>query len=465
MKIENMKELYKVLIRAASRGYKYRSIENPSIPFSNEARAGDYNYMTDEEYDIKINSIKELNRVWQNKASYTVGGLLLSALENIDLDEGDVEDIAATLMCAYEKSDQTYIPCDDENKKVKKSVQGGATNDKNVTAVPNKSRKDIDDLGIEDDEERQEQIQNILSSPSGIYDYLDKHVYGQVEAKKAASMLLWNHVNGRKQNLVFAGPTGSGKTEIFRQLSKLYPNIVVHNAALLSGTSWKGNMKVRHLFSCEKQEDMEHLIIVLDEADKMFEDVDDRRHYSYIVQNELLKLMEGDMVHFEGDSSSGDPTLNIDTSNVSFVFLGSFDSMVKAKGADNRRAIGFGAESGKNSFDGYNSLFSQEDLVEYANVRAEIAGRIDNIVQLQEMGEEDFYSILNSKDISPLKKLGDYYGVELKMSAKAKHSLAKEAADNKMGVRYMRSKLQHKLDELLFKDSEKQEYRINWTSR
>lgn len=37
---------------------------------------------------------------------------------------------------------------------------------------------------------------------------------------------------------------------------------------------------------------MSHLIIILDEADKMFEDADDR-HYSYIVQNELLKVLEG----------------------------------------------------------------------------------------------------------------------------------------------------------------------------
>ena len=58
---------------------------------------------------------------------------------------------------------------------------------------------------------------------------------------------------------------------------------------------------------------MSHLIIVLDEADKMFEDADDR-HYSYIVQNELLKVLEGDMVHFDGNPSNSEPALDIDTS-------------------------------------------------------------------------------------------------------------------------------------------------------
>lgn len=107
---------------------------------------------------------------------------------------------------------------------------------------------------------------------------------------------------------------------------------------------------------------MGHLIIVLDEADKMFEDADDR-HYSYIVQNELLKVLEGDMVHFDGNPSNSEPALDIDTSNVSFVFLGSFDSMVRAKAVavNKSRAIGFGAVSSDESFDGYMSTFTQED--------------------------------------------------------------------------------------------------------
>ena len=132
----------------------------------------------------------------------------------------------------------------------------------------------------------------------------------------------------------------------------------------------------------------------LDEADKMFEDADDR-HYSYIVQNELLKVLEGDLVHFDGNPSNSEPALDIDTSNVSFVFLCSFDSMVRAKdvAVNKSRAIGFGAVSSDDSFDGYRSTFTQEDLVQYANVRSEVAGRIGTIVQLNDMTEADFYAI------------------------------------------------------------------------
>lgn len=320
----------------------------------------------------------------------------------------DVEDMAATLLCAYERSSKEHIPCDAKAADRNARTAGYAASKEIDRDNPSKTKTQSD--------KRSTDAKGILSSPAKIYEYLDRRVYGQKEAKKAAAMLLWNHVNGRRQNVLFAGPTGCGKTEIFRQLAKLYPNIVIHNATSLTGTGWKGNTKVRNLFDGVDQDKMSHLVIILDEADKMFEDADDR-HYSYIVQNELLKVLEGDMVHFDGNPSNSEPALDIDTSNVSFVFLGSFDSMVRAKAVavNKSRAIGFGAVSSDELFDGYMSTFTQEDLVQYANVRCEIAGRIGNIVQLREMTEDDFYAILNDKRISPVRKLSDYYGVKLKM--------------------------------------------------
>ena len=168
------------------------------------------------------------------------------------------------------------------------------------------------------------------------------------------------------------------------------------------------------------------------------------------------------MVHFDGNPSNGDPILDIDTSNVSFVFLGSFESMVRAKkfAVNNSRAIGFGVENKNAAFDGYGSTFTQEDLVQYANVRCEIAGRIGSIVQLREMTEDDFYAILNDKRISPVRKLSDYYGVKLKISEAAKHKLAKEAAENGMGVRFIHSQIQRRLDYELFENCDRKEYVI-----
>lgn len=425
MKIDNMRELYEELLRATSNGYRNRNIANPAVDFTKKAKAGDFDEMSDEEYYRALDKVNELNDVWQHLPSGQIGELLFTALENLTLSDSDVEDMAATLLCAYERSSKEHIPCDAKAADRNARTAGYAASKEIDRDNPSKTKTQSD--------KRSTDAKEILRSPVKIYEYLDRRVYGQKEAKKAAAMLLWNHVNGRRQNVLFAGPTGCGKTEIFRQLAKLYPNIVIHNTTSLTGTGWKGNTKVRNLFDGVDKDKMSHLIIVLDEADKMFEDADDR-HYSYIVQNELLKVLEGDMVHFDGNMSNNEPTLDIDTSNVSFVFLGSFD--------------------------GYRSTFTQDDLVQYANVRSEIAGRIGTIVQLSGMTETDFYAILNSTGISPVDQLADYYGVRLKMSAKAKHKLAKEAAENRMGVRFIRSQLQRKLDDELFKDCSRKEYTI-----
>ena len=454
MKIDNMRELYEELLRATSNGYRNRNIANPAVDFTKKAKAGDFDEMSDEEYYRELDKVNELNDVWQHLPSGQIGELLFTALENLTLSDSDVEDMAATLLCAYERSSKEHIPCDAKAADRNARTAGYAASKEIDRDNPSKTKTQSD--------KRSTDAKEILSSPVKIYEYLDRRVYGQKEAKNAAAMLLWNHVYGRRQNVLFAGPTGCGKTEIFRQLAKLYPNIVIHNATSLTGTGWKGNTKVRNLFDGVDKDKMSHLIIVLDEADKMFEDADDR-HYSYIVQNELLKVLEGDMVHFDGNMSNNEPTLDIDTSNVSFVFLGSFDSMVRAKdvAVNKSRTIGFGSsESPRASFDGYRSTFTQDDLVQYANVRSEIAGRIGTIVQLSGMTETDFYAILNSTGISPVDQLADYYGVRLKMSAKAKHKLAKEAAENRMGVRFIRSQLQRKLDDELFKDCSRKEYTI-----
>lgn len=93
--------------------------------------------------------------------------------------------------------------------------------------------------------------------------------------------------------------------------------------------------------------------------------------------------------------------------------------------------------------------------MEYARVRAEIAGRINNIVQLHEMTEEDYLRILSDKKISPLKRLSKDYHVDIKMPVSARKKLAKEAFETGMGVRYLKAKIQRSLDDMLFENSGK----------
>ena len=435
------KMLFRNLVKFVSRGYSQRYIDNPLEYFEKGQKLGKYDHMPEDEYVKLIKKVSKESRFWNSLRNNSVIELLKTVLENIDFTEEQLDHISDILSIAYENTDHDAIPSS--------IVQKGAMSSPAAMSKPfkNKNKTDCNE--------------DLLQTPKQIYHYLSDEVYGQEDAKRAAAMLLWNHLNGRKQNMVFAGPTGCGKTEIFRQLQKIYPYIAIYDANSLTGEGWKGNMKIRNLFDGFSQTQAEKLIIVLDESDKLFE----RGNYSYaggtLIQNELLKIMEGDMVHFEGDPHHAKevPTLDLDTSNVSFVFLGSFETMLKSKNSATPQNIGFLSDVSENKKEvDYHSFFTSQDLVQYANIRQEIAGRITKIVQLQPLMQKDFLSILNDSKMSPIKKLEESYHITIRMTDNSKLKLSQEAEENQMGVRYMKAKLQTLLNEELFQNCEKEEY-------
>lgn len=79
-------------------------------------------------------------------------------------------------------------------------------------------------------------------TPRQIYDYLDRKVWKQAEAKKAASIILYNALRSIRSTAMFIGPSGCGKTHVWRCLQKLFPNrIVICDGSNLTLTGWKGN--------------------------------------------------------------------------------------------------------------------------------------------------------------------------------------------------------------------------------
>lgn len=296
-----------------------------------------------------------------------------------------------------------------------------------------------------------DQTEYILQSPKRIKAYLDKKIYGQDEAKQVASTLLWNHVNGRARNVVFVGPTGCGKTEIFRQIKALYKNVVLYNATVLTGEGWKGACKVTSLWDGVAPEDRDHLIVVLDEADKVFADA-----YKVTVQNELLKLLEPGKVLLKKDDliPTDESSFMIDTTHISWVFLGAFEDMLKNKEVNSHMScIGFKSADticDMTEFKGYESTFTPDDLIKYAHVRPELAGRITCISQLQTLHENDFYNLLNSQGF--MDRFTKEFGVDVKFSDDQKKRLAKTAAENGLGIRYLISSIKNIADRQLYEN-------------
>ena len=87
-------------------------------------------------------------------------------------------------------------------------------------------------------------------TPRAIYGYLDRLVWKQDAAKKAAAVIVYNAFQrGVKSNALFIGPSGCGKTHIWRCLQKIFPGrIVIEDVSNLTNDGWKGDKKWANLF-------------------------------------------------------------------------------------------------------------------------------------------------------------------------------------------------------------------------
>lgn len=192
---------------------------------------------------------------------------------------------------------------------------------------------------------------------------------------KAASMLLYNHLHGKKRNVLFAGPTGCGKTEIWRVLSQLYPNIQVVDGTMLTMEGWSGAFKLRDIFANMSREQAESAIVVIDEFDKLCEPKygSGGNNYSAAMQNELLKMIEGNKVFFPEDK--GKVAMEFDTSKISFVFCGSFETLITRKREINS-SIGFGKSIDKSDISvEYKNKIKTEDFTKRRQSLWELIGK------------------------------------------------------------------------------------------
>lgn len=296
-------------------------------------------------------------------------------------------------------------------------------------------------------------------TPRKIYEYLDEYVYRQEKAKKAAAIMLYNHLQGRRRNMILAGPTGCGKTEIWRTLQKKFSFIKIVNGPQLACDGWKGSYHVKDIFLGEPGEKVNKMLVVIDEADKLFEPAVGAGGMDHArkIQNEFLKIMDGDTVDFIAENNDATRT-TIDCSNVSFVFCGSFETLLQNR-SDKPVQIGFLQEE---TDDAETDDITVEDLIAYGNVRREIAGRIQQIVALDSLSADDFEHIMDSeKPMSPIRQLETAYRIQLSVDEKTRKMLAEKASESNLGCRYIRSRMQAMLDEEMFETPEKENYRLS----
>lgn len=439
MKKEVARTFWRRYLGLVCNGSASSCVENPAIRFTIKAKSGEYDNVSDEKYDELLNNCEQLSAIWHGAAQRSAGDLFLDALQMTSISRECREKIIGLL--AECSSDSDYLS-------KTKGQNGGSEPGHRYPSV------DVPDSAVmaEPDD----------WSPRSIYDYLCKRIRGQEEAKKAAAMILYNHIEGRRSNAVFCGPSGCGKSEIWRHLAKDYPNIIrIVDASRMSADGWKGSIHLRDIFESayEKGTKGRGLIVVLDEADKICCEKAvgaGGTDYNALVQNSLLKMLDGDIIEF-GSEEGNKKAFKVNCSRVSVVLLGAFEHLMQNKSQNTGTGIGFSA-SLRTECNYDNTDITYDDLIA-AGMRREIAGRINRIVSLHPLSVSDYRAILTGPIMEDLQATGHYI---IKIDEHSAEVLSEQASKTELGARWMRSQVMNRLDDLMFEDPKADVYTLHY---
>lgn len=170
-------------------------------------------------------------------------------------------------------------------------------------------------------------------------------IVGQDEAIKAASLILFNHANKRRSVNLFIGNSGCGKSHIWNVLQAELgtQKVLIYDSSMITIEGYSGSTKISSIFKSLPPEHRERIVLVLDEFDKILEPQHGSHgtDYSAILQNQLLRLFNGDTMTFAGEDG-----FSVDTSKISIVLLGAFQKIRDKKNCCNTSTgvIGFGRQ-------------------------------------------------------------------------------------------------------------------------
>lgn len=288
-----------------------------------------------------------------------------------------------------------------------------------------------------------------------VYGHLRAAIYGQEDAVRAAASMESARRRGDPRNMLFVGPTGCGKTEIFRQLRELYHEVYILDASSLTAEGWKGEVKVKNLLALavgkelERDKDQgaaaatkwaEHGIIVFDEIDKALLPAGGDYKGHIQLQGELLSLIEGTDVIVKLENSA---SIYLNTKGMSFAFLGAFAELYERRAFKSKRPIGFGSSEPDECNDGVTA-----DELEAYGVIPELLGRFHRIVTLHGMTEDDYLAAMTGPD-SVLARAVAEKDLIVPFGDGEIRSMAREAAENGLGLRWIRKQVDKKYDDYM----------------
>ncbi len=348
-------------------------------------------------------------------------------------------------------------------------------------------------FGEEDAGEVKEALDLKLFTPKELKAVLDNYVIGQDEAKKVFSVAVYNHYKRilkqnsvdddteiQKSNVLFVGPTGSGKTLMAQTLAKyLDVPIAITDATSLTEAGYVGedveNILTRLLQVADNDiEKAQRGIIFIDELDKIARAGENRSITRDVsgegVQQALLKLIEGSVVNISPKGGRKHPNqefTQIDTSNILFICGGAFaglEEIINKRLGSN--VLGFGQEKkGKEEVANLLSEVEPDDLVHFGLI-PELIGRLHAITTLEPISEEAMVKILTEPKnaiVKQYKKLFAIDDVVLSFEENALKAIAALAITRQTGARGLRTIMEDIMLDIMYELPELAGYEIRIT--